>query len=112
METSVLARRMETSVLAQMYVDEHPCVLNLDVDQLRLLIGGWRERFAETVELVRAMAVAMARTHLSAGHDVGMPQYLGRLSEAGLIHRTYEAMTTALERCRSDPCVPSRRRAP
>lgn len=69
------------STLAQMYVDDHPGVLNLDIDQLRCLIGGWRGRFAETGELVRPIALSMASTHLRAGHDVVMPQYLGRLSE-------------------------------
>jgi predicted kinase len=69
------------STLAQLYADEHPGTLNLDIDRLRGLIGGWRERFSETGELIRPLALGMASTHLSAGHDVVMPQYLGRLSE-------------------------------
>ena len=69
------------STLAQMYVDDHPGVLNLDIDQVRCLIGGWRERFAETGEIVRPIARSMAATHLQAGYDVVMPQYIGRLSE-------------------------------
>jgi predicted kinase len=52
------------STLAQRYVDEHPGVLNLDIDRLRALIGGWRERFAETGEIVRPVALSMAATHL------------------------------------------------
>lgn len=69
------------STLAQLYVDQHPGVLNLDLDLLRSLVGGWQNRFAETGEVVRALALGMARTHLSAGNDVVLPQYLGRLSE-------------------------------
>lgn len=69
------------STLAQMYVDNHPGVLNLDIDRLRALIGGWQQRFAETGQMVRPIAVSMAATHLRAGHNVVMPQYLGRLSE-------------------------------
>ena len=69
------------STLAQMYVDHHPGVLDLDIDQLRALIGGWRERFAETGQIVRPIALGMAGVHLRAGHDVVMPQYLGRLGE-------------------------------
>jgi len=69
------------STLAQWYVDNHPGVLNLDIDQVRCLIGGWRERFVETGELARPVALAMASTHLRAGLDVVMPQYLGRLGE-------------------------------
>lgn len=69
------------STLAQQYVDEHPGVLNLDIDRLRGLIGGWQARFAETGEIVRPLALNMAATHLNAGLDVIMPQFLGRISE-------------------------------
>lgn len=64
-----------------MYVDNHPGVLNLDIDQLRSLIGGSRERFEETGGTVRTLALSMARTHLGAGYDVVLPQYLGSLTE-------------------------------
>ncbi|TDD44246.1 hypothetical protein E1288_24255 [Saccharopolyspora elongata] len=69
------------STLARHYVDDHVGVLNLDIDQLRGLIGGWRDRFAETGEIVRPMALSMAGTHLRSGRDIIMPQFLGRLSE-------------------------------
>lgn len=69
------------STLAQRYVDDHAGVLNLDIDRLRGLIGGWRDRFAETGEIVRPIALGMAGTHLRAGRDVVLPQFLGRLSE-------------------------------
>ena len=71
------------STLAQLYVDDHPVVLNLDIDQLRGMIGGWQNRFAETGEIARPIALGMARTHLGRGRDVVMPQYLGSLSEIG-----------------------------
>jgi predicted ABC-type ATPase len=67
--------------LAQLYVDNHPGVLNLDIDQVRGLIGGWRDQFAKTGEIVRPIALTMASTHLRGGRDVVMPQYLGRVSE-------------------------------
>lgn len=69
------------STLARLYVDDHPGVLNLDIDQLRELVGGWRDRFGETGAIVRPLALAMAGAHLSGGRDVVMPQYLGRLGE-------------------------------
>lgn len=72
------------STLAQMYADEHPGILNLDIDMLRSLIGGSRDRFAVTGERARPLALAMARTHLRAGYDVVMPQYLGRLGEIAM----------------------------
>jgi predicted kinase len=69
------------STIAQLYVDNHPGVLNLDIDQVRSLIGGWRERFRETGEIVRPIALNMARAQLGQGRDVIMPQYLGLVSE-------------------------------
>jgi predicted kinase len=69
------------STLAQLYADDHPGMLNLDIDLLRALIGGWRDRFAETGAIVRPLAVGMAGAHLAGGRDVIMPQFLGRLTE-------------------------------
>jgi predicted kinase len=66
------------STLAQRYVDEHPLALNLDVDRVRALIGGWRDLPDQSGPLARAIALAAARTHLAAGHDVVIPQFLGR----------------------------------
>ena len=62
-----------------MYVDEHPLALNLDVDLIRSLIGGWRDA-AESGLLARTIALAAARVHLAAGHDVVIPQFLGRVA--------------------------------
>jgi predicted kinase len=69
------------STLARRYADAHPGVLNLDVDQVRTLIGGWRTDFGRAGTLVRPVATAMATAHLGGGHDVVFPQYLGRLDE-------------------------------
>jgi predicted kinase len=64
------------STLAQAYADEHPLTLNLDVDRLRSLIGQWHDPAAG--QLARSIALAAARVHLSSGHDVVVPQFLGR----------------------------------
>lgn len=69
------------STIAQMYADRHPMVLNLDIDRIRTLIGGWREAFSATGTSARALAHSMARTHLGSGHDVVMPQLVARLEE-------------------------------
>jgi predicted kinase len=67
------------STLARRYVDEHPLTANLDVDRVRALIGGWPSRRTEAGLLARAMTLAMAREHVGTGHDVVVPQFLGRL---------------------------------
>ncbi|MEV6350159.1 AAA family ATPase [Actinoplanes sp. NPDC051851] len=66
------------STLARRYAADHPLTLNLDVDRVRDLIGGWREHPHDAGLLARAVALAAARTHLAAGHDVIVPQLLAR----------------------------------
>jgi predicted kinase len=66
------------STIARRYVADHPLALCLDLDSVRRLIGRWDEHPIEAGLLARAMSVEMARVHLRSGHDVVIPQYLGR----------------------------------
>ncbi len=43
------------------------------------MLGRWLDQPTEAGVLARKLAVAMARAHLHADHDVLVPQYLGRL---------------------------------
>jgi predicted kinase len=70
------------STLAQRYVDDHPGVLNLDIDTVVSLIGGWRENFFGALAPARQIAIAMAEAHLRNGRDVVMPQLVTRVDEA------------------------------
>jgi predicted kinase len=63
------------STIARRYVDDHPPALALDVDRVRDLIAG---DLGEAGRLARDIAIAAARVHLTAGHDVVVPQFLGR----------------------------------
>ncbi len=63
------------STIARRYVDDHPPALALDVDRVRDLIGGDLGRAGR---LARDIAIAAARVHLTSGHDVVVPQFLGR----------------------------------
>jgi hypothetical protein len=73
--------------VALRYVEDHPMALSLEQDIVRGLLGGWRASEGESGALARDLCLAMARTHLRAGHDVVVPQfvanpeYLDRLSE-------------------------------
>lgn len=69
------------STLAEAYAKRHPGVLNLDIDRIRCLIGGWHERTSTAYELSRVLALSMAETHLRGGHDVILPQFLGQVRE-------------------------------
>lgn len=67
------------STVAARYADHHPGTLNLDIDSLHYLIGGWREFGGRVHEFLRPMALAMAASHLAAGFPVIVPQYIARL---------------------------------
>jgi predicted kinase len=69
------------STLAALYADRHTGTLNLDVDAVHRLIGGWRDEEIDTWPLVWSLVRAMAATHLDGGHDVLLPQYLAGLDE-------------------------------
>jgi len=58
------------------YVHAHPGTLNLDVDLLRTFVGGWREQFEATGELIRPVVLVAITEYLAGGHDVVFPQLL------------------------------------
>ena len=69
------------STLAALYADRHPGTLDLDIDRLHALVGGWRDPENRTHDVLRPVALAMASAHLGGGRDVILPQYLGRVAE-------------------------------
>ena len=66
------------STIARRYADEHPLTLVLEIDLVRSLLGAWLEEWQRSGHVAREIALAMARTHLEAGHDVIVPQLLTR----------------------------------
>jgi hypothetical protein len=73
------------STLSALYADRNPGTLNLDVDTLHHLVGGWRDEETDTWPAVWSLVRAMAATHLGGGCDVVLPQYIAGVDEiAGL----------------------------
>jgi predicted kinase len=68
------------STIAQRYADDHPLALNLDIDKIRAMLGGWQRNRGAAGQAARSIALVSARTHLAAGHDVLISQFLGRLT--------------------------------
>jgi predicted kinase len=66
------------STLGRRYADDHPLALCLDIDQVRGMLGGWRDDPGEAGLRARAIALAGIRAHLSSGHDVIVPQLIFR----------------------------------
>jgi predicted kinase len=50
----------------------------LDIDSIRTSMGAWETHEGSKL-LARQVAIEMARTHLRSGHDVIVPQLLGRI---------------------------------
>jgi predicted kinase len=69
------------STLSALYADRNPGTLNLDVDFLHRLVGGWQDEETDTWQVVWPLVRAMAATHLKGGRDVVLPQYHARLDE-------------------------------
>lgn len=69
------------STLSALYVDRNPGTLNLDVDTLHHLIGGWQDEETDTWPVVWSLVRAMAATHLDGGRDVVLPQYFAKVDE-------------------------------
>jgi predicted kinase len=67
------------SVLGRRYAEDAPWTLVLDIDVVRALLSGWQRDPTQAGRLARGLALAMARTHLTGGRDVLVPQFLGRL---------------------------------
>src|SRR5690348_3048770 len=67
------------STLARRYVADHPLALALDIDTVRGMLGGGLDQPMEACAAARRLALAMASAHLRSGHEVLVPQFLGRL---------------------------------
>jgi len=80
------------STLARRYVDEHPGVLDCDIDVLRSLIGGWQQDFGHAGALIRPAALALVEAYLRDGRDVVLPQLL---MDPGQVTRFEAAATRA-----------------
>ncbi len=68
------------STVAQQLCSDRPLSLCLDIDLLRRSLGQWMDHPQRSGELARGLALAASERHLLAGHDVVVPQFLGRLS--------------------------------
>lgn len=80
------------STLAGRFVADHPLALCLDVDLVRDMLGGWLDQPSTAGQLARRLALAMARVALTEGHDVIVPQFLGRCEFIGELEALAEAV--------------------
>jgi hypothetical protein len=87
------------STVASAFADRHPGVLNLDIDQVVTMIGGWRDRFSVSFEAGKRLAAAMAQVHLASGHDVIMPQMMTNVNAAELADFESAAAAAKAEYC-------------
>ncbi|HMG64968.1 MAG TPA: AAA family ATPase [Streptosporangiaceae bacterium] len=87
------------STIASAFADRHPGVLNLDIDRVAAMIGGWGDSFGDSFEAGRLLAVAMLRVHLANGHDVVMPQMMTHVNARELADFESAAGAAKAEYC-------------
>ncbi len=75
------------STIAAALVAVRPLALNLDIDVVRGLLGDWLDHAGDAGRAARDLALAMAGTHVSAGHDVVVPQFVARPELADALER-------------------------
>ena len=85
------------STLARRYADDHPLTLVLEIDVIRALLGSWLEEWQRSGTVARELALAMARTHLGAGHDVIVPQLLARRPFVERLRATAESVGASFQ---------------
>jgi predicted kinase len=107
------------STIAQCFVDSRPFSLNLDIDVVRGMLGGWLDDPSTAGPAARSLALVMAETHLAAGRDVIVPQFLGRTDFieqlAGVANRsaaTFVETALWIDRSRAITAFAERRAAP
>jgi predicted kinase len=66
------------STIARRFVDARPLSLALDIDVVRGMLGAWLDDPSTAGLAARSLALVMAEAHLAGGHDVIVPQFLGR----------------------------------
>jgi predicted kinase len=69
------------STMSAPYADRNPGNLNLDVDTVHQMVGGWQDEETDTWPVVWSLVRAMAATHLDGGRDVVLPQYLAKVDK-------------------------------
>lgn len=81
------------STLARAWCEQHAerLPLCLDIDAIRAMLGGWRERLHEAGLAARDIAVAGIAAHLESARDVVVPQYLRRPDFIERLEATAEA---------------------
>ena len=68
------------STLARRLVEATHLSLLLEIDTIRGHLGRWADDPAASGVAARRLAIAAAGVHLDAGHDVVVPQFLGRVA--------------------------------
>lgn len=68
------------STLARCLVDRTHLSLLLEIDSIRAHLGRWADDPGASGIVARRLAIAAAAVHLDSGHDVVVPQFLGRVA--------------------------------
>lgn len=69
------------STIAGLYAEREPLTLVLDIDEVRRMIGGYRENKVESRLQSLKLAFAMCAAHLESGKDVIIPNIIRAVTD-------------------------------
>jgi predicted kinase len=88
---------MGKTTLAQRYIDENPMALNLDIDNIWIMMGGWDKPDSDSNRLKFKYARQIADMHLAEGYDVIMPQLIQNVEQSEALERIARANNARLK---------------
>jgi predicted kinase len=94
------------STIVDSLVASRPLALDLDIDVIRAQLGCWSDDPHASGLAARALAVSMATTHLTGGHDVVVAQFLARVGFIEELERSAAACEARFVEMRSSSVDP------
>lgn len=88
---------MGKTTLAERYAEEHPMTLNLDIDNIWIMMGGWDTPGSDSNRLKQKYAHTIADMHLAEGYDVIVPSLMQSVSQYEAFERIAQANNAALK---------------
>lgn len=84
------------STLAKRYAQQHPLAVAIDIDEVRFLIGSFREFPEQSLQMAFEMAASIGRVALRRGHDIAVAQILTKPAQFELFEELADQTSAKL----------------
>lgn len=88
---------MGKTTLAERYARDHPMALNLDIDNIWIMMGGWDSPGSDSSRLKWKYAYVIAGMHLAEDYDVIIPQLMEATEQYEAFERIARVNKAALK---------------